>query len=369
MRKISISSGIVGIAIVLAVAAVLFYSCSGGGSSGIGKTSTSSAVALYATDCISDFKGVTATINKVTLMDTSGETSCVILSTPTTINIANLSNVLDLLNIADCPPANYNRIHIEFNKSVELMDHEGSQSSCSFTSYKNASDRPYTLQCNDTTCSLDISGAVYLLESQNSSLALDFKLNDFDIDSFGTGSCSVTMKVSPIDDEEFRHSKNPRGITGLISNLSTSTDTFDLTKHERTFSVLYSGITSSQQPGLEFILQRAQQSELKTRVTTSTFDHTNSTITASAIIVKAEGLVSNLTTTGQTFTLTSKTENTMTINFSKAIVNGILTNGAWVEVKLYGADTENNVFLARQIDVEHACSIPDDEKTDVDTDD
>jgi len=45
-------------------------------------------------------------------------------------------------------------------------------------------------------------------------VALDFMLKDFDVDNFGTPSCSVTMKVSPIHGKEFEHLLRREAITG-----------------------------------------------------------------------------------------------------------------------------------------------------------
>jgi len=338
---------------VLLIAGVtLFNSCSGGNSGG----GTSSAeVALYATDCMSDYKQVIATINKVTIMNTGSGATCDLLNSQstTTIDIANLSNVLQLLNVADCPAVPYNRLHIEFAKSVELMDSLGSQATCTFVSYKDEAHHVNTLQCMGDTCSLDINGAVNVLANHHNEVALDFNLKDFDVDNFGT-ACTVTMKVSPIHGEGFKHLAHPKAITGLVSNLTTSTDTFTLTKHHLSLTALYSGITSTQQPGLDDLLLQAEQDGLRTQVTTSTFDYANKTIEASAIFVKVEGLVSNLTTT--TLTLSYNMGKTIPVDFSKAVVKGTLADDAFAEVKLYGYDGTN--FLAARIGVEYGCTEP-----------
>jgi hypothetical protein len=353
MRKNSLFFGLVAGTAVLFLAAFLLYSCSGSGSTGTGASGT---VALYATDNLSDYQQVTATINKVTVLNTGSGASCDVLTTPTTINIANLSNVLQLLTAADCPAVPYNRLHIEFDRSVELMDSAGTQSSCAFVSYKDNSNRPNVLDCKGTTCTMDINGAVNVLVNHSNGLALDFKLKDFDIASFSTPSCSVTMKVSPIHGQGFGHLGYPERITGLVSSLTTSTHTFDLAKHHMVFHVVYSGITSTQQPGLDELLLRAQQDGLRTRVTASTIDFNTRTIDASEIFVKVEGLVSNLTATN--FTLTYRMGKTMTIDYSIASVTGALANDAWMEVKLYGFDGATSSFLAARVEVEYNCTVP-----------
>jgi len=372
--------------IILLALAMLLHSCSGSGSSGV--NTSSGTVALYATDDISDNQQVIATINKVSVISTGSGTTCDVLTTPTTINIANLANVLQLLNVADCPAVPYNRIQIEFEKSVEIMDRSGTQSSCSFTSYKDDSDRPDVLQCSGTTCTLDINGAVNVLVNQTNKLALDFNLKDFDVDNIGTPQCSVTMKVSPIRVEDFENLGRQEAITGLVSNLSITTHTFDLVKSWMTFTVEYSGITSTQQPGLDALLSRAQQDELRTQVTSSTLgcekiptddwkalmnEHgpvsvPTTTIDASKIYVKVEGLVSALTSS-QTFTLTYDTGKTMVIDSSKAAVKGTLANNAQAEVKLYGFDSNSKDFLAALVEVEFEASCPYNQRWDLDSDD
>jgi len=351
------------VAVVLVVSLSLFNACGGGG----GGSSSTGSVALDATDSMSDYKQVIATINKVTVMNTGSGAACDVLTIPTTIDIANLSNVLQLLNVADCPAVPYNRLHMEFEKSVELMNYEGKKSPCSFTSYKDEANHVNRLQCSGETCTLDINGAVNVLVSQHSKVALDFRLKDFDVASFGTGtgSCSVTMKVSPLHGHEFEHLYRHEGLTGLVSDLTTSTDTFTLSRGRLSATVVYSGITTTRQPGLDDLLLRAQQDGLRTRVTTSSIDYASKTIEASGIFVKTEGLVSNLTTS--TFTLTYKKDKTMTVDYGAAVVKGAIANDDWAEVSLYGYDGAN--FLAARVAVEYECTVPYDQKREMDTED
>jgi len=357
----------VAVVVVLVVSLFLFNSCSGGGGGG----DSTGSVALYATDSMSDYKQVIATINKVTVMNTGSGASCDVLTAPTTIDIANLSGVLQLLNVANCPAVPYNRVHIEFERSVELMNIAGQKSACSFTSYKENGGRVNTLKCSGATCTLDINGAVNVLVSQHHKVGLDFDLKDFDVVSFGTGtgSCSVTMKVSPLHGQAFEQLRRFEGITGLVSGLTTSTDTFTLTRGRLSVNVLYSGITSSRQPGIEALLQRAQDDGLRTRVTTSAIDFSARTIVATGVFVKAEGLVSDLTTSTRTFTLTYKQGKTMTVDYRAAIVKGNLANDAWAEVSLYGSDAVSANFLAARVAVEYECTVPHDQKKEMDTED
>jgi hypothetical protein len=368
-RKNALMS-IIMVTVLLIAAVISFNSCSGGSSGG---GTSSGTVALYATDDMSNYKQVIVTINKVTVLNTGSTATCDVLTTTTTpstplkIDIANLSDVLQLLSVAECPAVPYNRLHIEFDKSVQLMDSAVTTSTCTFTSYKNEANHVNRLYCSGDSCSLDINGAVNVLVNHYNKVALDFRLKDFDVDNFGTPSCSVTMKVSPIHGKEFEHLYRHEAITGLVTNLTKSTDTFTLSKHHHSFTVLYSGITSSQQPGLDDLLQRAQEDGLRTLVTTSAIDYAGKMIDASQIFVKVEGLVSNLTTTS--LTLTYKQGKTMPVDFSNAVVKGALANDAWVEVKLYGYDGTSTNFLATRIEVEYECTEPKEHKKEMNTED
>lgn len=230
--------------VVVLTAGVLLYSCSSGGGGG---TTSSGAVAMYVTDDMSGYKQVIATINKIDILHTGSGASCSVFTGPLTLDIANLAGVMQLINVASCPAVPYNRIHIEFAKSVTLMNDAETTSTCMFTSYKDEHNNPNTLACGADTCTLDITGAVNVLVNQQNKLALDFDLKNFDVEHFGIPStCSVTMKVSPLHAGEMEARGHPEAFTGLVSGLSTSNKTFTLTRGNTAFSVFYSGITTSQ---------------------------------------------------------------------------------------------------------------------------
>ncbi len=340
--------------LVLGFSSFLLNSCGGGGG---GSGTSSAAIGLYLTDDMSLFTEVTATIDKVQILNTGSGASCDILTTPAAVDIAQLANVMQLVNVAECPTVPYNRIHIEFEKSVELTSAPsgsvpGTTSLCTFVSYKDDGNRPNVLSCSGAKCTLDINGAVNVLVNHPNKVALDFNLRDFDVTSFGTPSaCSVTMKVSPLHAAEMEALGHPEAITGLISNLSTTDGTFNLARGNSTFSVVYSGITSTQQPGLNSLLQRAETDGLRVKVQSSSIDFTTMTITASSILVKVEGTVSGLNTTAHTFTLTYKGGKTIPVDYSNAVVDGTIAEGVSVAVKLYGFDSVNGNYLASRIDV------------------
>jgi hypothetical protein len=333
--------------------AFLLYSCGGGG----GGTPATGTVGLYLTDKpvndMSGFKQVIATIDKVQLVNRGSGATCDVLTMPTTVNLANLANVMQLVNVTECTSGPFNRIHIEFDKSVQLMSAQTGTSACSFVSFKDEGhgNQPNTLNCSGPLCTLDINGAVNVLANQQNKAALDFSLKDFDVDNFDDPlTCSVTMKVSPLHGGEIEALRHPEAITGLISNLTTSTQTFDLTRGNTTFSVLYSGITATDQPGLDTLLQLAQTDGLRVRVMASNIDFMTRTITATKISVKIEGTVSSLDTTNHVFTLAFKGSNTIAVDYNKASVDGALADGARVQVSLYGNDGTN--YLASKVEVE-----------------
>jgi hypothetical protein len=340
---------LVSVLVFISLAFVLF-SCGGNDGSGSG------TVAVYVTDDLGTYSQVTATINSVQLVSTGTPTAtCDVLTTPVTLNIANLTNVLQLVNVAQCPARPYNRIRIDFERNVELMSEPTQTTLCSFTSLKDMGSgrQPDVLHCDPATntCRLDINGAVNVLANQTDKIALDFDLKNFSVNPTGVTGCEVTMKVSPVHANQF--GTRLEAITGIVSGLNTTAKTFDLTRGPRTFHVLYSGIITSDQPGLDLLLHRAQDDRLRTKVMSSNIDIMNNTINASSIRVKVEGIVSDLVS-GSTFTVVYQNgTKTIGVDYSGAIeVSGTVQEGFWVDVKLYGNSGIDNEFLASDVEVE-----------------
>jgi hypothetical protein len=257
---------------------------------------------------------------------------------------------LQLISMNECPAVPYNRIRIVFEKEVKLTDDTGTSSSCAFSSYKDGHNRPNVLQCNGNVCTVDVNGAVNVLARQHTGMGLDFDLKEFDVVGFNTGSCTVTMKVSPIHGLHLENLGLPRGVTGLVTNLSFSTQTFDLARGKHTFPVISSGVTAT---GIDWLLQKAQDDRLRTQVLASSIDLATKSISASAIFVKAEGVISGLDPQAHTFTLTYKGGRTMDVDYAGAIfVLGTLSDGKWVEVKLNGFDGQRYLAAKVKIDTE-----------------
>jgi len=327
-----------------------FSSCSGGGE----KTS-SGTVALFLTDSIADYQQVTATINKVQLRHTGSGATCDVFTGPVTVDFTNVAGVMQLIELSSCPAVPYNRIHIEFAKSVELTNLAGGSSACMFASYLDDQSRPNMLACGADVCTLDINGAVNVLAGRTGKLALDFDLKNFVVTGFGTTACQVTMKVSPLHASDMERINYQEALTGLVSNLSTTDKTFTLTRGHSSFSILYSGITGSQQPGLDALLQRAQGDRLRVKVVASGIDLAGMTIDASSVYVKVEGTIAagSLDTTAHTFSAVYSSgamTKAISVDYSTAAVEGNLAEGAWVEVKLYGYDGAS--FLALKVELE-----------------
>jgi len=343
---------VMSVTLVLGLSSFLLYSCGGDGDSG-GNGIVSSTVGVYLTDDASLYTQVTATIDRVELIHTGTHADCNVLVTPTVVDIADLASVMHLVSVNQCPAGPYNRILVGFEKTVTLTSAQtgtvaGTTSLCTFVSYKDVGNSPNVLKCVDRFCSLEINGEVNVLANQQNKLAIDLKLKEFDVTGFGTSSCSVTMKVSPLHGAGKNGLGQSEEVTGLISGLSTTDKTFILTRGNATFTVLYSGITTADQPGLDNLLTRAETDGLRVKVMATTgIDLSTMTISATAVAVKVEGTVSNLN--NRTFTLAYGGGKTISVDYNSAIVHGTLADGAGVGVKLYGFDTVN--YLASTVDV------------------
>jgi hypothetical protein len=351
-------SVIVIIVMVLALLGLILFSCSGsGGNSGF--LPLTGKIALYLTDDLSMYSQVTATVNRVQLKHTGLGASCDVMTEPVTINFAGLFPIevgregdLQFVNEAECPAGPYNRIHIEFDRNVQLMSGPtGSQNMCVFESYKNDDgSQVNVLQCDQNgTCSLDVNGAVNVAALKGEKMGLDFDLKNFEV-NFLTDPCAVTMKVSPLTPGQMRGHERMEVITGLVSGLSTTDRTFDLTRGSRTFSVVYSAVTNSLQPGIDELLVKAQDVRLRTKVYTTGIDLANNRIDATAIRVKVEGTVSELVT-NSSFTVLYDTQ-AIPVAEIGGRVEGILADGVWVDVKLLGFSALNNNFIADKVEVE-----------------
>jgi hypothetical protein len=254
---------------------------------------------------------------------------------------------------ANCPAASYNRILIAFGRDFAVEDKEGKESSCTLTSFRGMGNQPNVLQCGGSVCTMEINGAVNVLMKQKNSLSLNFNIKEFDVQGFGTSdACTVTLKTTPICSSQTTTGEPtnlPEGITGLVSHVSPSARSFDLTMGHKTYTVLYSEITSSAQPGLENVLQRAQDDGLRLTVLASNLRPAGGVITASSLFMNIGGVVSDLNTEQGTCTLTYKHGRTIDILYQDAATLGSLKNGDTIMLTITGYDGDR--FIASDLPI------------------
>jgi len=339
--------------LIIGSVSFIWISCGGGsGGSGSSGGNSSGTVALYATDDMSlDYKQVTVTLNAVSLEHKGTGDTCALLTTPVTLDITDLSSMIQLLDVTTCPAVSYNRVHFEFSEQVAVTDTNDITTTCNFTSYKDKGNNPNVLICNAGNCYMDMNGAVNVLGNQNNQMALDFDLKRFEVADFNTPDCSVTMKVSPLDSDDIQgkhDSGYEEGVSGYVSDVDTATQSFTLSTLSGDFTVSYVNVTSA---GINDILALAEAEILEVTVRSSNIDLDAGTITASDINVEVEGTVSALDTLLHTFTLTYNTDKTLTVNYSAAEeVEGEIADSANVKVKINGYDGVN--YLAKEVTVE-----------------
>ncbi len=349
MKKIIVFLCIVSFA---AAVPVLLLSCgSGGGGIGGGISDEDSfpgSVALYVTDSLNDYKQVRITINDIQLEHIGTGAACDVLENPVTIDITDLSSVLQLLDVKTCPAIGYNRIIIELDQQTVLTDSNNVSAECNLATYKDNHGGTNTLQCGDT-CSINMSGAVNVSSNKTNKLALDFDLKDFDVINFGGPFCSLTMKVFPLNASDFdqKHEDgwNER-VSGSLSELDTVEKSFILTAESGSFTVTYTDVTA---PGIDDLLSRAAADPLKVKVESSSINLNTRTIAATALYVEVEGTVSGLNTVDRTFTLTYQADKQMLVAYQTDGVEGNLLSDSVVELKLNGYDGE--MYVATEVEV------------------
>lgn len=349
-KNILISLGV----LFIAAASLIWISCGGGsGGSGSSGVNSSGSVALYATDDMSlDYKQVTVTLNAVSLEHKGTGDTCALLTTPVTLDITDLSSMIQLLDVTSCPAVSYNRVHFEFDEQVVVTDINDITTTCNFTSYKDKGNNPNVLICDAGNCAIDMNGAVNVIGNQNSQMALDFDLKRFEVTDFALPGCSVTMKVSPLnsDDIEGKHDGGyEEGVSGYVFDLDAGAKSFTLGAESGDFTVSYVNVIST---GIDDILALAETDGLEVKVRASVIDLDTGSIDASDIDVVVEGTVSVHDNLLHTFTLTYDTDKTLTVNYSGAgEVEGEIADSSNVEVKLNGYDGVN--YLAKEVEVEN----------------
>jgi len=250
---------------VVITALLLALSCGGGGGTDPQPGTGNGKVALFITDNISFYKQVVATITGIRLVNSGTGGIFEVLGTPVTLDIANLTNMAQYVNLAQCPAGHYNRIDIEFRRSVHLMNQLNETSACSFTSFIHESGERRSLACNPDTgiCTLSVKGgdrdgSVLVQEDRYNDLGIDFDVKKFTVADFGNQSaCSVTMTAYPVSATDMNSSGRAHSVTGGITDLDVAADTFVLSAGTTTLTVDYSGILPSLQPNIDKLLVTA----------------------------------------------------------------------------------------------------------------
>jgi hypothetical protein len=346
------------------ITAVLLQACGGGN----GDSANSATVSGYVTDNLGAYDSVEFTINTVQLRHTGGRT-CEIIRGPLAIDAAELGRdqIVEHVDTTTCESGPYNRLHVELGEDVTLRRTLNSQpitDRCKFVAYyDDNSSRPNRLACANGICSVDITGTTNLVAGSHEHVALDADLKEFTVD-YAKTPCEVTLKVSPLHADDKLAAGYRVSLSGYVSDLDTEHDHFVLTGDGGAYTVLYAGVTD--QSGLDDLLERVASDQLKTKVRCQTIDTSSTPPTCTsqsdptrplkAITVKAEGTVSALDISLQTFTLGYSGNSTLPVNYAKATelgkIEDTLADDVMAEVALYGFSLDN--FLAREVKIQAA---------------
>ena len=171
-------------ALVLGSIIFTLNSCGGGGGgSGVSAggdipatPSNYGKVAVFITDDISNqFDEAWVRIYRITITDAKG-TVHELFSDPNgkVVNLFELSDVVELLNIATLPPGTYSNIQVELDRSVVLINKSGNP-----------------INANLSSSTLQVNGSLNLQAGAATSIGIDFDLKQFSYDP-------TTNSVQPV---------------------------------------------------------------------------------------------------------------------------------------------------------------------------
>lgn len=344
----------------IVASALLLLALSCGAGSGSPPASGNGQVALFISDNISFYKQVITNISGVRLVNSGTGNVCTVLDSPVFLNIANLTNSAHTVALASCSAGRYNRIDIDFRKSVRLMDQLDAASACSYSSFLDDGGQQRSLSCDPATdiCTVSIrggspDGSVLVQEGRYNDLGIDFDLKQFTVTDFGNSACAVAMKLSSISALDMNQSGRAYGVTGALQALDTAADTFQLVTSSATFTVDYSGILSSRQPNMDTLLSTAQTGSFPVSVLTGAIDLETRTVAASRIYLNVAGTVSAIQGAPQwSFALEYLPGNTLAGSHKPPTdLQGLFVDGAWVQVKFDGYDDGAGEYHAASVEV------------------
>lgn len=189
-------------------AGAVFYSCGGGG--GTTSQTDSSTVALYFTDDASMYPVVEVTVHEVNLCKDpkcSNKVNLFADGQGITINLSELSGVLQYIDSANIPQGEYSRLEIILSKNAVICDSSGQCHSAVFAEMDENPSKPNVVNCpQDLTdqegnqlCYIRYNGTINP-EAQNK-LVVDFDLKEFDVDTSTTPWRITEVKVYPVTPE------------------------------------------------------------------------------------------------------------------------------------------------------------------------
>ncbi len=338
----------------LAVAAgSLQAGCGGGGSSPVSSTGSSTAgssvsqasVGLFMTDAPSGYPQVSAIINSVTLLNSASGQSCAVISNPVTMDLANLSGVMELVRTSDCPSGSYDTVRVVFSNAVGLTDASGASGACAFTSFSPGQPASDTISCSGGNCVMNLNSQVSTVAGQNNRMGLDFDLANFNVTGFGSGACSMTMRVDPLDGPQIDAKGYPIGIMGAIANATGG----GITLNTGTRSFFINGAAAGQ-PDFLGTMQIAQAKGIPAFADCSNFDFNAGACQASQIMAIATGVVSNVDSSYNTFMLTLNDGTQLNVGFTNAGLKGMPADGHVSVVRLLSINSSGAPSNAQQVD-------------------
>ncbi len=327
-------------------------------------------VALFFSDNSSFYHQVVSTITGIRLVNSGTAEICALLGAPVTLDISNLANRAHYADLAGCPSGSYNRIDIDLRKDLRLMNQLGVASSCVYTHVLGENGEEQSLDCSDETgiCRVSIRGGerddwITVQEDRYNSIGIDFDLKKFTVRGFGSPSaCAVTLSAARLSAPDLNAEGRTRSVTGSLDNLDTAGKTFTLIASGVSFTVDYSGILPALQPNIAVLLRTARSEGFKVSVLTREIDLEAGTLSANRILMKAAGTVSNVISQPQwSFTLAYGPEKILVGSHKPpAMIQGVFTDGSWINVTYDGYNAGGSEYLAAAIEVLPAGAILDD---------
>ncbi len=330
--------------------------CGGGGGSSpapaasiggqsAGSSVSKASVGLFVTDAPSGYSQVSAIINSVTLLNSANGQTCTVISSPVNMDLANLSDVMELVRTSDCPAGSFDTVRVVFSNAVGLTDSSGTSNTCAFTSFSPGQPASDTLSCSGNNCIMNLYSQVNAVAGQNNRLGLDFDLSNFTVTGFGSGACSMTMRVNPLDGPQIDAKGYPMGIMGAIANASGN----GLTLNTGTRSFFINGAAIGQ-PDFLGSMQMAWTKGIPAFANCMNFDFNAGYCQANQVMAVATGLVSNVDSSNHTFMLTLDDGTQLNVGFSNAYLKGLPADGQVAVVRLLDMNTSGALSDAYQVD-------------------